>query len=147
MIRPHAFLKRLRRDDAGAAAIEFALLGSLMVSILLAVFQIGMTMQRYNALRSISDDVARYVAVQYQGGNELKAEQIRKYARSVAMASPYYVEPEGLLVSVTPAGVTRIPGTTEFDFTIRGQVSMITGILGFSGFYITYSRAIFVLDE
>lgn len=147
MSRLHALFQRLRRDDTGAAAVEFALLGGLMISILLAVFQIGMTMQRYNALRSISDEVARYVAVQYQSGNELNPAQIRNYSRSIAMASPYYVEPEGLLISVTPAGTTRIPGTSEFDFTIRGQVSMITGILGFSGFYITYSRAIFVVDE
>lgn len=140
-------LRRLGRDRRGVAAVEFGLLGAFMVAVLLGVVQIGLSMQRYNALRSIADDTARYTMVEYQAGNELTEAQIRAYARSTAQAVPYFIESEGLLITVSRQATKRVEGTTEFDFTIRAQVSMVTGVLGFESFYIYYSRAIFVIDE
>lgn len=142
-----SFLRRLNKDRRGAVAIEFGLLGLFMIAVLLGVVQVGMSMQRYNALRSIAADVARNTVVQYQGGNEITADQIKLYATSTAQESPYFLPGEGLLCTVTTPGVQRVAGATEFTFTIRTQVDSITHVLGFDSFYITYSRPIFVVDE
>lgn len=142
-----ALLRRLRGDRRGVAAIEFGLLGTFMVALLLGVVQIGLSMQRYNALRSVADDTARYTMVEYQAGNELTEAQIRAYARSTAQAVPYLIESEGLLITVSQPATKRVEGTNEFDLTIRSQVMMVTGVLGFDRFYVYYSRSIFVIDE
>ena len=141
------FLSRLRKNRQGAVAIEFGLLGLFMIAVLLGSVQVGMSMQRYNALRSIAADVARNTVVQYQGGNEITSDQIRMFATSKAQASPYFLPGEGLLCTVTTPGEQRVAGATEFNLEIRTQVDSITSVLGFDSFYITYSRPIFVLDE
>lgn len=141
------FFSRLSTDRRGGAAIEFGLLGIFMIAVLLCVVQTGMSMQRYNALRSVAADVARNTVIQYQNGNEINNDQIRMYANSTAMGSPYFLPGEGLLCTVTKPGVQRVAGATEFTLTIRTQVDSITNVLGFNSFYITYSRPIFVVDE
>ena len=60
MIRLLALLQRLRRNSDGSAVVEFAMLGGLFIAMLLGVFQVGIAMQSYNAMRSMTADVARY---------------------------------------------------------------------------------------
>ena len=45
-------LRRLRRDDRGAAIIEFALLAPVLLGLMLGVLQMGLQMQSFNALRA-----------------------------------------------------------------------------------------------
>jgi Flp pilus assembly protein TadG len=46
---PLAFLRRLRRDRSGAAAIEFGLISSMLVCLLIPTFDLGMG--AYNKMR------------------------------------------------------------------------------------------------
>ncbi len=82
------FLNRLRRENTGVAAIEFALIGPAFIVMILGVLQVGMGLQSYNALRNLSADVARYSMVQYQTGNALSNSQIRSWARNHAQGPP-----------------------------------------------------------
>ena len=62
---------RLKRDNSGAAVIEFAILAPVIFAMLLGVIQVGLSMQAQNALRSIASQTARYAVVEYQKGNEV----------------------------------------------------------------------------
>ena len=72
-------LNRIRRNDTGAAAIEFALLSPALILMMIGVLQVGVAMQNYNALRGLSADVARYTMVQYQTGNTISNSQIESW--------------------------------------------------------------------
>ena len=52
------------------------------MAMMLGVFQIGIGMQNYNAMRSVASDVMRYAVVNYQTNNDLTDQQLRDYARS-----------------------------------------------------------------
>jgi len=141
-----ALFRRIVRNRSGAVAIEFGLIGVFFIGLLLGVVQIGMGMQRYNALRSISADVARHVVVEYQNGNAMTADQIAIYGRSTAQNLPYFLPGEGLEVNVTTPLVQRVVGASEFNFAIRAQVDSIGSVFGIDSFYINYSRPIFALN-
>ena len=87
-----ALASRLLQNASGAVAVEFALIGPLLIAMMLGVFQVGMGMQNYNALRAISADMARYAVVSYQSGNEIDNDAIRFHGRSIATRSPYSLE-------------------------------------------------------
>ena len=145
--------KRLRRDEEGAAAVEFGLLGLVMIALLMGVLQIGIAMQKYNALRGISADVARYAVVQYQSGTEVTNSQIWAQAHQIATRPPYNLSGEqqqlgdGLDITVTTAVDQRIDGATELNFWIRTELPSVMTFLGVESLHVTHSRPIFVLDE
>ena len=76
-------LSRLRRNRDGSVAVEFALVGPILLGMLMGVLQIGIGMQNYNALRGISADTARYAVVNYQTANRLTTSQRADHARPV----------------------------------------------------------------
>ena len=140
--------RRLRRSETGAAAIEFGLLGGFMITLLLGVLQVGIAMQSYNALRSISADISRHAVVQYQTGNEMTTSQLANFGRNLATGSPYNLPANGLTnVTVATAGTQRVTGATEMTLTVSSQVSSILGMVGLHGFTISHARPIFVIDE
>src|SRR3546814_6664734 len=68
------------RDDSGATIIEFALLGPIVLGLMIAVIQIGLAMQSYNAVRSVTAETARFALVAYQQGNDPTNATIRTQA-------------------------------------------------------------------
>ena len=78
----------LRKDQRGSVAVEFALIGPLLIGMLMGVLQIGVGMQNYNALRGISADVARYSVINYQTANRLTVGQLQDYTTASLLPRP-----------------------------------------------------------
>lgn len=138
-------LGELARDRAGSAIVEFGMLGGLFIALLIGVFQIGVALQSYNAMRSVSADVARTVTVQYQTGNELTNSQIQNLAVSTATGAPYLLESQNLTATATDATVQRVAGAREITMQLQYQVPSFLTLFGFTSPALTFSRPIFVL--
>lgn len=138
---------RLRRDETGATAIEFALLSPALILMMIGVLQVGMAMQNYNALRGLSADVARYTMVQYQTGNTISNSQIENWAENHALGAPYLLHQDRVNAVVTTPGTQRVTGATELQLVISYQMDSFLGFAGIEFPFITYTRPIFLLDE
>lgn len=145
MSRALSLLNRMRRDIGGSMVIEFALIAPALIVMLLGVVQVGVAMQEYNALRGVAGDVARYAVVNYQANNKLTTATLQTYATSVARSSPYNLSATGLQVTVTQPVTQRVTGAREYSITVRAQVNNIIKLVNFNGYYISYTRPIFVL--
>lgn len=139
-----AHFRALGRNTSGSVAIEFGLLGPLMIAMLLGVLQVGMGMQSYNALRGVAGDVARYAVVNYQSSNLLTTQQLQTYGVAVGTASPYNLTSTELEVLVVNAANQRVTGATELTFTITYEVPSLLTLLDIEGPTISYSRPIFL---
>ena len=135
---------RLTRDLRGSVAVEFALLAPAFFLLLLGVFQVGIGMQNYNALRNTSADVARYAMVQYATGNRLSTAQLQSYAVAVGRSAPYLLDNASLTASVVPAATQRVPGASELTLRVSYQIDSLIPGLGLHGPSITFSRPMFV---
>lgn len=138
---------RLRSNQAGAVAVEFALLGAAFLTMLLGVVQVGIGMQNYNAIRNVSADVARYTMVQYETGNELSMTQVRNFALSAGQNAPYLLDFSRLDAEVAPAATQRVAGATELTLQITYTVPILIAFLDIEEPRIVYERPIFLLDE
>ncbi|QZH74706.1 MAG: pilus assembly protein [Erythrobacter sp.] len=138
------FLTRLRRDKAGVAAIEFALIGPAFIVMILGVLQVGMGLQSYNAMRNLSADVARYAMVQYQTGNALSNSQIRSWARNHAQGAPYLMNPDRLGVIIVDAPTQRVAGARELDITVTYRITSVLEFIDIEGPTLDFSRPIFL---
>ncbi len=138
---------RLGKAEDGAAAVEFGLLATIVITMLLGVLQVGIGMQNYNAVRNVSAEVARYAMVQYETGNKLSNSQIRTYALSTARSAPYLLDHTRVEASVLDAFPQRVAGARELNLQIRYQVPIIIGFLGIPDPQIGYRRPIFLLDN
>lgn len=56
-------MRRLAGDPSGATAIEFALTVPIFLLLMIATLQVGVAIQRWNALHSVAADVARCIAI------------------------------------------------------------------------------------
>lgn len=139
------YLARIRQDQRGAAAIEFALIAPLLIGMMLGVLQIGIAMQNYNALRSISADVARYAVVNYQTNTRLTTSQLQDYAYSVGTTTPYGLQRSNLVSSVGLATTQRVSGATEYTITLNYDVPSILTVIGVGEIPLSYSRPVFVV--
>lgn len=135
----------LWRDERGAMAVEFALIGPVLFALLVGVLQIGLAMQNYNAMRGAAMDVARHAAVQYQTANKLTNEQLRIYARSVITDAPYNLDGARLTATVTDSP-TRVAGTTEKRITYNYSVPTFLSFIGVEPFSMSFSRDVFLLN-
>jgi len=102
-----SLLARLRRNHEGAAAIEFALVAPVLITMLLGVLMIGLHMQAYNSVRSAAFDTERFTVVEYQRQNEMLPAQIEQVAVAIATRSPYNFNPEEVeaCVDTVPSGM------------------------------------------
>lgn len=148
MLRPYLF--RLHREDRGSVAIEFALIGPAMLAMLLGVLQFGIGMQNYNALRSISAEVARYAVIDAQDAAAQSNmtlrdtnTQLETYARDIATIAPYGLKSSNLTVTVTSVP-TRVDGASERTIEIRYNIPSVLGVIGINSIPITYTRAVFI---
>ncbi|MGQ7829139.1 TadE/TadG family type IV pilus assembly protein [Altererythrobacter sp. Z27] len=147
MTRLASFSRKLRRSRDGAVAVEFGLLATIMITMLLGVFQVGIGMQNYNAVRNVSAEVARYTMVQYETGNKLSNSQIRTFALSTARNAPYLLDHTRVEAIVLDASPQRVAGAKELNLRIQYQVPIIIGFLGIPDPQITYNRPIFLLED
>lgn len=137
----------LLRQTHGSVVTEFALLAPTILALMLGVFQIGIGMQNYNAMRSVASDVMRYAVVNYQTGNELTNDQIRYYLRSIAIKSPYQLESSRLAISVTNVATPRISGTVEKTVTMTYSIPTVLSFIGVDEFPVTYSQPLFLMEN
>lgn len=150
MIRPTLLTRALRRDQAGSVAMEFALIGPAMLTMLLGVLQIGIGMQNYNALRSVSAEVARYAVVNAQDAAAQSNmtlrdtnDELETYAQEIATDSPYGLQANKLTVTVTSVP-TRVDGASERSIQLQYNIPSVLGIIGIDSIPITYTRPFFI---
>jgi len=141
------FIRRLRGDTAGAAAIEFALIGPAFIVMMLGVLQVGMGLQSYNAMRSLSADVARYSMVQYQTGNEVSNSQIRQWTRNHARGAPYMLDPDRLGVTVQDAPTQRVAGAKELEIKVTYRITSVLEFIDIEAPTLNFKRPVFLLDS
>lgn len=139
------FIAALVRDQTASAAVEFALIGPLFLTMFMGVMQIGIGMQNYNALRSISADTARYAVVNYQRGNQVTVIQLQTYANNIAKAPPYGLERTRFVSFVSTPINQRVTGAAEFQIRLTYRVRTLLSIVGIGEIPLTFTRPIFVL--
>lgn len=139
-------LARLGRDENGSTAIEFALIGPAFIAMFMGVLQLGLGMQNYNALRSVSADVARYAVVNYQTNNHLNTEQLQSYANGIASAPPYGLVRARFSVEITVAATQRVTGANEYNIHMTYDVPTVLTIIGMDDIPLTYDRPVFVIS-
>lgn len=137
------FLRDLRRNDAGTAMLEFAIIGPAMILMLFGVLQVGIGLQNYNALRNASADIARFAMVQYSTGNKLSNDQMIDFAKSVAEGSPYLLNSD-IRVTITDVATSRVTNAKEKTLTLRYQIPSVLASMGLEGPDITYTRPMFL---
>ncbi len=150
MIRRPIPVQDLGRDSAGSVAIEFALIGPAMFAMLLGVMQIGIGMQNYNALRSVSAEVARYAVINAQDAAAQSNmtlrdtnEELQDYAREIATETPYGLQANKLTVTITSVP-TRVDGASERTIQLQYNIPSVLGVIGIDSIPITYSRPVFI---
>ena len=143
-------LGALHRCTRGSVLIEFAVLGPLLFTLLLAVFQFGLGLQSYNALRGVTADVARHVEVEYQKAENtsnprpMSEEDIRLYATRVATQAPYLLDRRRVTVSVAPAAAQRIADARELTFRVIYVVPSVLSFIDLPEITVQFTRPIFV---
>lgn len=142
-----SFLNRIVTDERGGAIIEFALLGPAFIVMMLGVLQVGLGLQSYNAMRSMSADVARYSMVQYQTGNTLSNSQLGTWARNHAQGAPYLMDTDRLGIEITDAATQRVAGAKELDITVTYRLTSVLDFIDIKGPTVDFSRPIFLLDN
>lgn len=143
-------LAALRRDRSGSVIVEFAILGPAMLAMLFGVLQFGIGMQNYNALRSVSADLARYAVIDAQDAaaqsdmtlRDTNA-QLEAYAEEIASAAPYGLRADRLTVTVTSVP-TRIDEASERTITLQYNIPSLLGMIGIDSIPITYTRPVFI---
>lgn len=141
-----ANFSRLLADSSGAIAIEFALLGPLLLTLMIGVFQVGLYMQNYNAVRSLGSDAGRLVMIEFQKGNDVANQDIQSVVRSIAVNSPYFLDTNRLNVITTTAATSRVTGAKEVTVQIDYTLNDFLPFVDLPEATISYARPIFVVD-
>jgi Flp pilus assembly protein TadG len=136
--------RRLRRDNQGAVAVEFAMLAPVFLTMLLGTLLMGMYLQNINALQSAANDTSRQVTVAYQRNNQVESAEIQDIARSVAIRAPYLLDTDRLDVVVEQAASSRVTGATEFNVRFSYQLIGLP-FVPISWLTVDYQRPVFVI--
>lgn len=139
-------LRRLAADTSGASVVEFAIIAPTLVAAMVGVVQVGMGMQSYNAVRSVTADTARFALVEYQKGETPTNTQIRTEAYSIARGAPYLLDDSSLRIFVWTAATQRVTGATEKRIMVSYTVPVVIPVFDFAAPTITHSRPIFVVS-
>ena len=144
---PVRALRRLVGDDRGSTLIEFGLLAPAFIVMLFGVLQVGIGLQNYNAMRSLSADVARHAMIEHARDNPLSNTQLEAYAADLGSGAPYLLIGDNLDVDVAPAATQQIDDASELTLTIEYQIPSVLSSLGLEGPEIDYRRPIFLADD
>lgn len=137
-------LSGLRRDARGNAIIEFALIGPAMLLTLLAVFQIALHIQNYNAVRNLAADGSRFAVVEYQKGAKSSGPAIETWVRAKALSGVYNLDTDRLTVTVTPVVISRLTGMNEMMIVVSYEAPQYLWSVAGDALNISYSRAVFL---
>lgn len=141
------FFGGIGRNSRGASAVEFALLAPVFFGLLFGVFEVGIYMQNYSAMRSLASDAARFAAVEYQKKNQVSATTIEDNVESMGISSPYFLRASQLTVDVTEVTPSIVNGARQFSMVITYDLPPIAGGITIDALTLTYSRPIFVLNS
>jgi Flp pilus assembly protein TadG len=136
----------LVRDRQGSVAIEFGIIAPVFLMMLLGVFQVGVWMQAYNAMRNAVAATARSVAVEYQTDNRLTDSQIANTGLAVATSNPYMLDANLIEVDVDAPSSQPFPGARQLTLTFTYQMPSFLDFAGISGPSVSYSRSMFVSE-
>jgi len=140
------FAHQLREDQTASMAVEFALLGPLLLTLIVGVFHVATYMQNYNAVRSIASDGARYTMIEYQKGNDVTNTQIRSVLLSAATNAPYLLDTDRLTISVDDVITSRVTGAKELEIDISYTLEDWLPFVTLPETTLNYSRPIFVVE-
>lgn len=147
MIRPRS-LRELLQDRRGGVLVEFAMLAPALIGLTLGVFQVGLQMYNYNAIRSVASDVARETVIEAQrtvDGNAIEITDTSIEERYLGRARLHQIDVDRLTVDAVARATSRVPGATEFDLTVEYEAANFLGFLGLEPLTLSYSRPIFVV--
>ena len=139
-------IPRLLASERASVAIEFGLIAPAFLMMLLGVFQVGIWMQSYNAMRNSIAEAARNISVEFQTDNMLTDSQIQDFGLAVATSAPYMLDLESTEVEVNKNGVPAQPiaGTRKLTLTITYQMPSFLSFAGIDGNELDYTRSVFV---
>ena len=108
------WISHLRRSD-GATAVEFALILSAMIAVILGIFEFGRALHTRSALDYLADRAARSLVVQYRGSD------LGPTDLAAALAVDARADAPGLDGDLLRLGVVRDGNTLQvevsYDFT------------------------------
>lgn len=139
------FFRILRRDCRGSTLLEFAILAPLLITVIVGVFQVGMQMQSYNAMRSAMSDTARNTVVQFQLNNTREPADIEGTAYGIAISPPYGLKGDRLDIDVSEV-TSEVADTRKFQIQMTYQPENLLGIADIQALTLSYSRPVYVHD-
>lgn len=134
----------LARDTRGSALVEFALIGPAMLLVLLAVFQVALHIQNYNAVRNLAADGSRHAVVEYQKGTRSPSAAIQTWIRAKAVSGVYNLNTDRLEVLVTPATTSRLAGMVEMEIAVTYSAPEYLWSIAGDTLNIRYTRPVFL---
>lgn len=149
MIR--TLLHRLARDNRGSTVIEFALLAPVIFSMMFGVIQVGISMQAYNALRSISSETARHALIKFERKELAFMDpvtvnaSIEAEAELIAESAPYMML-ANFDATVTDAA-SPVQGAIKKNLTVTYTPPTVLPFFNFASSQLSFTRPIFVIDE
>lgn len=135
---------KFAREDDGAAIIEAAILLPALITLLIGVFQVGLYMQAQNAVRGLSGEMSRYMAVEAQKGNVLTDDQIRNQALGLAVTAPYMLDSDNLEVFVENEETQSINRVRKIDVRMNYDVPSLLGFEDIKILTLDYTRSVFI---
>ena len=141
------FPRTLAHDRRGATAVEFALVAPAFLLMLLGVFQVGVWMQNYNAMRNAVAKTARGVAVEYQTENRLTDAQIANMGLAVASTAPFMLKANALSVEVTEPASQPFAAARQVRMTLTYRMPSFLGFAGINGPTLSYGRTMFLAQN
>ena len=146
-MRLPARLQALRADREGSALIEFALLAPLLIMLIMGVFQIGMQMQSYNAMRSAMADTARFTVIQAQRDqfDNITTTSIQDAGYGIAMAPPYALKGDRLDINANEEA-SEVTDARKFVVTMTYEPENLLGFRNINLLTLNYERSIYVQD-
>lgn len=124
--------------------VEFALIGPAMILVLLAVFQVAIHIQNYNAVRNLAADGSRFAVVQYQKGTRSPATAIETWIRSKAVSGVYNLNTDRFEVIVTPATSSQLAGMIQMDIAVSYAAPEYLWSIAGDTLNISYTRPVFL---
>jgi Flp pilus assembly protein TadG len=96
---PRELHERIPSNEGGAAAIEFALIATILFMLLFGILQFGQFYSQYQVLQGAAREGARFAATRPTSGDAVPTDEVRD--RVVQAADPYEVTDSGA-IAVSP---------------------------------------------